>query len=92
MPRPVDQITKLQTLIRLAQELLSEAQADGASPVSGKSAFQGKGAPAIKRGRRTGKELLAFRKMLKAERKKGIPVTELAYKHGISTAYIYGLD
>ena len=41
------------------------------------------------RKRRTGRELAQFRKMLKAERKKGIPVAEMARKHGISTAYIY---
>jgi hypothetical protein len=29
--------------------------------------------------------------MLKAERKKGIPVAELARKHRVSTAYIYTL-
>jgi len=40
-------------------------------------------------GSGTGRELAQFRKMLKAERKKGIPVAEMARKHGISTAYIY---
>jgi hypothetical protein len=92
MPRPVNQITKLKTLIRLAQELLSEAEAHGVSPVAAKSVSEGKNAPAASRGRRSGKELVAFRKMLKSERKKGVPVTELARKHGISTAYIYGLE
>jgi DNA-binding IscR family transcriptional regulator len=29
--------------------------------------------------------------MLKAERKKGVPVAELAKQHGISTVYIYKL-
>jgi len=92
MPRPANQITKLKTLVRLAQELLSEAEARGGSPVAAKSASQGKSASATKRARRSGKELVAFRKMLKAERKKGVPVAELARKHGISTAYIYGLE
>ena len=31
------------------------------------------------------------KKLLKAERKAGVPVAELAEKHGISTAYIYML-
>jgi len=44
-----------------------------------------------KRTRRTGKNLIAFRKMLKAERKKGARVEELAEQHGVSTAYIYRL-
>ena len=44
-----------------------------------------------RRIRRTGKELVAFRKMLIAERKKGIPVATLAKRHRISSAYIYQL-
>ena len=44
-----------------------------------------------KRTRRSGKELSAFRRMLKAERKRGVPVADLAKKHKISTAYIYAL-
>lgn len=39
--------------------------------------------------RRSGKELEAFRKMLKAERKAGVPVAQIAKKHGITPAYIY---
>lgn len=42
-----------------------------------------------RRVRRSGKELVAFRKMLLAERKKGVPVATLAKKHGISRTYIY---
>jgi len=41
--------------------------------------------------RRTKKEAVALKKLLKAERKAGVPVAELAAKHGISTAYIYML-
>jgi hypothetical protein len=44
-----------------------------------------------KRVRRSGKDLAAFRKMLIAERKKGVPVADLARKHNISSAYIYQL-
>ena len=44
-----------------------------------------------KRIRRSGKVLAAFRKMLLSERKRGVPVAELARKHGITTAYIYQL-
>jgi hypothetical protein len=44
-----------------------------------------------KRVRRSGKELSAFRKMLRAERKNGVAVSTLAKRHGISTAYIYQL-
>jgi hypothetical protein len=42
--------------------------------------------------RRTGKELVQFRRMLKNERKKGAPVAELARKHGVTRAYIYMLQ
>jgi hypothetical protein len=43
------------------------------------------------RTRRSKKEAIALKKLLKAERKAGVPVAELAEKHGISTAYIYML-
>jgi hypothetical protein len=92
MPRPSNQITKLKTLIRLAQELLNEAEAAGGGRVATNAAAKGKAVSATKRPpRRSGKELIAFRKMLKAERKKGVPVAELAKQHGISTVYIYKL-
>ena len=44
------------------------------------------------RMRRSKKEVAALKKMLKAERKAGVPVAELAGKHGVSTAYIYMLQ
>ncbi|WP_395687442.1 hypothetical protein [Aestuariivirga sp.] len=43
------------------------------------------------RGRRSKKEATALKKLLKAERKAGVSVAELAKKYGISTAYIYML-
>ena len=43
------------------------------------------------RKRRTGKELKTFRKMLVAERKRGVSVAELAKKHGVTASYIYQL-
>lgn len=94
------EVTKLKQLIRLASDLLESAVSadrDDVSVVSfkrqGKSAARKKqqAQPIEKRQRRSGKELVAFRKMLKSERKKGVPVAELAEKHGISTAYIYSL-
>ncbi|PWB83740.1 MAG: hypothetical protein C3F11_05055 [Methylocystaceae bacterium] len=41
--------------------------------------------------RRSGKELLAFRKALRAERKNGVPVAEIAKRHKVSKSYIYQL-
>ena len=32
---------------------------------------------------------MQFRKALKSERKRGVPVTALARKYGVTTAYIY---
>ncbi|MFN3891319.1 MAG: hypothetical protein ACK4MV_13050 [Beijerinckiaceae bacterium] len=74
------QIRKLESIISAAQAILTEAKAS----TNGKSAKP-------KRVRRSGKDLVAFRKMLVAERKKGVPVAELARKHNISSAYIYQL-
>jgi hypothetical protein len=74
------QIRKLEAIIAAAQAVLSEA----------KAAPNGKSVKA-KRVRRSGKDLVTFRKMLIAERKKGVPVAELAKKHNISSAYIYQL-
>jgi hypothetical protein len=91
MPRQSNQITKLKTLIRLAQELLNEAEANGGRRAATNVAAKGEAKSATKPARRSGKELVAFRKMLKAERKKGVPVAELARKHGISTVYVYKL-
>lgn len=74
------QIRKLESIISAAQAVLSEAE----------TASKGKSTK-TKRVRRSGKELVAFRKLLIAERKKGVPVADLARKHNISSAYIYQL-
>jgi hypothetical protein len=44
-----------------------------------------------KRVRRLGEDLAAFRKLIMSERKRGVPVSELAKKHGVTSAYIYML-
>jgi len=74
------QIRKLQSIITAAQALLEEARTS-----------TGRATEKPRRIRRSGKDLVAFRKMLIAERKKGVPVAELARKHNISSAYIYQL-
>ncbi len=74
------QIRKLQSIITAAQALLEEARTSA-----------GRASEKPRRIRRSGKDLVAFRKMLVAERKKGVPVAELARKHNISSAYIYQL-
>jgi len=75
-------ISKLHHIIALAQKLI----ADG---LKNRGVGRTKARKGGKRRRRSGKELVRFRKMLKAERKKGVSVAELAQKHGISSAYIY---
>jgi hypothetical protein len=64
----------------------------GITPAAGKKSFPaGNGKSVSTRTRRSKKEAIALKKLLKAERKAGVPVAELAKKHGISTAYIYML-
>lgn len=78
------EMADLMKIIARANELISRATGEVVS--TAKSSARG----SIAYGRRrTGKELEAFRKMLNAERKAGIPVVQLAKKHGISPAYIY---
>jgi hypothetical protein len=84
-------LAKLHRIVFLAQKLIAASP----KPKRGRPATSNANGSANrasgKRIRRTGKELVQFRKMLKAERKKGIPVAEMSRKHGISSAYIYTL-
>jgi hypothetical protein len=81
MPLSSAERAKLRAIMSLAGELLAGhgEKADGKIP------------PSSPRKRRSGKELAAFRRMLVSERKRGVPVAEIAEKHGISAAYIYQL-
>lgn len=74
------ELKELETLLRRAQELLKRAT----------SSSNGK-ATTSTRIRRSGKDLIAFRKAIRAERKAGVPVAKIAQKHGVSPAYIYQL-
>lgn len=74
------QLSKLQRGIALVQQVLSEIDD---APANGRDAPT--------RTRRFGKELAAFRKLIKAERKKGVSVAALATKHGVTTSYLYQL-
>jgi hypothetical protein len=76
---------QLKKIISIAQTLLEKAGEKEAK--GGRVAAGARNA----RIRRSGKDLSAFRKMLKAERKAGVPVADLARKHGISPSYIYQL-
>ena len=80
-------LSKLRRIIAIAEKIIAESPKPrrGRPPLKAAKARNGSG----KRLRRTGRELVRFRTMLKAERKKGVPVAELAKKHGVSLAYIY---
>jgi hypothetical protein len=81
------EVSKLRRIIALAEALIAERSksVDGRRAKNNGSNKRASG----KRVRRTGKELVQFRKMLKAERKEGVSVAELARQHSISPAYIY---
>ena len=84
-------ISKMQRIIYIAEKLIAESpKPKRGRPVSHNGV--GKAAKRVIGKRRTGMELVRFRRMLKGERKKGVPVAELARKHRISSAYIYQLQ
>ena len=72
------ELAQLKTVVEALQKIIAS---------NGNNATKAK----PKRRRRSGKELSAFRKMLRSERKKGVPVAALASRHGVSTAYVYQL-
>lgn len=79
------EISKLRKIVALASDLLARSETSKQPRNAAKAITK----MASARTRRSGKELIAFRKMLKAERKRGVAVSALAQEHGISPAYIY---
>lgn len=97
MARRANGLAQLKKIIELAEQALKAVQSElnvSKGSANGKAAKKS-AAPTKKSGgkrvRRSGAELVAFRKMLKAERSKGVPVAELAKKHNVSAVYIYTL-
>ena len=88
MARTVNYAKKLRKIIANLEELAIALEGQGNRPVS--KATNGKAAAS--RTRRSKKEAAQLRKLLKAERKAGVPVAELARSMGISTAYVYMLQ
>lgn len=84
MSLTASEVAELKKIVAIAQTLLEKA--GGKNQTSRSHRRNGSSGP-----RRSGKELVAFRKMLKAERKAGASVAGLAKKHGISSSYIYQL-
>ncbi len=78
------EIKELGMLLHRAQQLLAKATSSQNSKSSSDAA-------AATRIRRSGKDLINFRKTIRAERKAGVPVAKIAEKHGVSPAYIYQL-
>lgn len=74
------EIAQLRKIVSLAEGLLAGG-GSGGKAAAAKSGNSGR--------RRSGKELEAFRKMLKQERKSGASVSALAKKHGVTASYIY---
>lgn len=78
-------------LRKIAASLEELASAMEAMPARRSPFPAGNGSSVPTRKRRSKKEAAALKKLLKAERKAGVPVAELAAEHGVSTAYIYML-
>jgi hypothetical protein len=78
------EVAELKKIVARANELIAKAKGD--EPTKVKSSAR---RSVSVKNRRSGKELESFKKMLKAERKAGVPVAQIAKKHGITPAYIY---
>jgi hypothetical protein len=87
MPLSVRELAQLQKIIGIVEKLITKAS--GSQNVRTTGAHRS--AKTRTGHRRSGNELRAFRKMLMAERKRGVPVAQLAKKHGITPSYIYQL-
>ena len=86
------EVAKLRRIIGLAEKLIAE----NPKPKRGRPATKGGDDSVAKRKngkriRRTGTDLIQFRKMLKSKLKEGVSVADLAREQGISSAYIYQL-
>jgi hypothetical protein len=79
-------LARLNRIVITLQKILAQ-NGNSTSSVNGRTFKKAK-----RKSRRSGKELIAFRKMLIAERKKGVPVARLAEQHGITPSYIYQLE
>ena len=77
------QISQLIKILETTQQILADANREVPS-----SGARGEGGT---RTRRTGKDLVAFKKAVKAERKAGASVSELAQKYGVTPSYLYQL-
>lgn len=77
------QISQLIKILETTQQILADASRE--RPSSGTREQTGT------RTRRTGKDLVAFKKAIKAERKAGASVADLSRKYGVTPSYLYQL-
>lgn len=77
------QVSKLNKVKALIEDVLRIAAAETPSTKSGKSNA------GSRRTRRTAVQAQKMRADILAKRAKGVPATDLAEKYGVSTAYIY---
>ena len=80
------ELKQLQNIFEIASALMAKAQ----EHVDAKNAEKAE-RQANKRVRRSGKELVKFRRDLKKMRNEGVPVAELSATYGVSASYIYQL-
>jgi hypothetical protein len=78
------EVAELRKIVSIAEKILAKATAPKKRAKLAMSTPKPRKNP-----RRKGRELIAFRKTILAERKRGIPVAEIARKHGITPNYIY---
>jgi DNA invertase Pin-like site-specific DNA recombinase len=83
------QVSQLQKIVETVQAILAAEVKPGSQP--SKQTTASRDSASKSSSRRTGKELAAFRKALRAERKSGVPVAEIAKRHKVSRSYIYQL-
>ena len=88
MPLHAQQLAKLRRIVSLAESLIDGRGGPKRGSAQAKNGM-GSTSSGKKRVRRTAKDVVAFRRLIKSERKKGTPAAALARKHGVSTAYIY---
>jgi hypothetical protein len=81
MSLTANEITELKKVVARAKELIAKVEGQSVKSTARRANSV--------RVRRTGKDLVTFRRMLKAERKAGVPVAQLAKKHGVTPSYIY---
>ena len=91
MARTADIANKLRKIAASLEELAIALETNPSGARKSFAYTNGKSVHPVRK-RRSKKEAAALKKQLKAERKAGVPVAELAKKHGISSAYIYMLQ